>query len=109
MASLVHAIGHVMGGRYGLPHGVAHGILLPPALRLLWPSLGDGPPEAAGLADAVAALHAGLPLPRRLREAGVGAADLAAIAAATLGDSMIAHAPRPVSEAEVRGLLEAAW
>jgi len=109
MASLVHAIGHVMGGRYGLPHGVAHGILLPPALRLLWPSLGDGLPEATGLADAVAALLAGLPLPRRLREAGVGAADLAAIAAATMGDSMIAHTPRPVSEAEVRGLLEAAW
>jgi alcohol dehydrogenase class IV len=109
MASLVHAIGHVMGGRYGLPHGVAHGILLSPALRLLWPGLGDGPPEAAGLGDAVAELLAGLPLPRRLREVGVGAADLAAIATATMTDSMIAHAPRPVSEAEVRALLEAAW
>jgi alcohol dehydrogenase class IV len=109
MASVVHAIGHVMGGRYGLPHGVAHGILLPPALRLLWPSLGDSPPEAAGLADAVADLRAVLPLPRRLRDAGVAAADLAAIAAATMADSMIAHTPRPVSEAEVRDLLEGAW
>jgi alcohol dehydrogenase class IV len=57
----------------------------------------------------VADLLHGLPRPRRLRDAGVAAADLGAIARATMADSMIAHAPRPVSEAEDRGLPEAGW
>jgi alcohol dehydrogenase class IV len=110
MASFVHAVGHVVGGRYGLPHGVVHGILLAPALRLLLPALGEAaPPAADGLADAVLALLAALPLPQRLRDAGVPAADLPAVASAALGDHMIAYTPRPVSEAEVRSLLEAAW
>jgi alcohol dehydrogenase class IV len=109
MASLVHAIGHVIGGRYGLAHGVAHGVLLAPALRLLLPALGEDARSAAGLADAVAALLRALPLPQRLRETGIAAADLPGIAADAVRDHMIAYTPRPVSEAEVRGLLEAAW
>jgi alcohol dehydrogenase class IV len=111
MASLVHAVGHVAGGRYGLPHGVAHGILLAPALRLLAPALGDDGQGGvtAGLADAVAALLARLPLPPRLRDAGVPAADLDAIAAAAVRDHMMAYTPRPVREAEVRALLQDAW
>jgi alcohol dehydrogenase class IV len=107
MASLVHAVGHVAGGRYGLAHGVAHGMLLAPALRLFAPALDDG--VCASLADDVAALLGTLPLPRRLRDAGVPAADLDAIAAAAVQDHMIAYTPRPVTEAEVRGLLEAVW
>src|SRR5262249_1722378 len=110
MASRVDAVGHVVGGRYGLPHGVAHGILLLPALRLLWPELDDGlPPGAAGLAEDLAALLAGLPLPRRLREAGVGAADLPGLAAAAMGDHMIAYTPRPGGGTAGRGLLAAPW
>jgi alcohol dehydrogenase class IV len=126
MASLVHAIGHVVGGQYGLPRGVAHGMLLPPALRLLLPALGEGCPgiaEALGLpsgdltaagaagaaARAVAALLETMPLPRRLREVGVPAVDLPGVAAATMRDHMIAYTPRPVTEAEVLALLEAAW
>jgi hypothetical protein len=95
MASLVHAVGHVAGGRYGLPHGVAHGILLAPALRLLAPALGDDGQGGvtAGLADAVAALLARLPLPPRLRDAGVPAADLDSIAAAAVAAGEIEGDP----------------
>lgn len=110
MASLVHAIGHVVGGRYGLTHGIVHGLLLPPALRLFLPAIRDdvgGNPES--LADDVAALLAALPLPQRLRDTGIPAADLDAVSAATLSDHMIAYTPRPVSSAEVRAMLDAAW
>jgi alcohol dehydrogenase class IV len=111
MASLVHAVGHVAGGRYGLAHGVAHGILLAPALRLFAPVLGDDGRGSVcqAMADDVAALLATLPLPRRLRDAGVPAADLDAIAAAAVRDHMIAYTPRPVTEAEMRELLQAVW
>jgi alcohol dehydrogenase class IV len=111
MASLVHAVGHVAGGRYGLAHGVAHAILLAPALRLFAPVLGDDGRGSVcqAMADDVAALLATLPLPRRLRDAGVPAADLDAIAAAAVRDHMIAYTPRPVTEAEMRELLQAVW
>lgn len=110
MASLVHAIGHVAAGRYGLAHGIVHGLLLAPALRLFLPAIRDdagGSSEA--LADDVAALLALLPLPQRLRDAGIPAADLDAVAAATLSDHMIAYTPRPVGAGEVRAMLDAAW
>jgi alcohol dehydrogenase class IV len=126
MASLVHAIGHVVGGRLGLQHGVAHALLLPPAMRRLLPALGDDrrrvadalgvdvhglPAAAAGeaAAAAVRALVAATPLPARLREVGVGEADLDLIAAATLGDHMIAYAPEPLGAADVRAVLAEAW
>ena len=109
MASLVHALGHVFGGRYGLPHGVPHAMLLAPALRLLLPALAEPVPGGEALADAVAALLGVLPLPRRLREAGIPAADLPAIAAAAMRDHMMAYTPRPVTEAEVLAVLGAAW
>lgn len=125
MASLVHAAGHVLGGRYGLQHGVAHALLLPPAMRLLLPALGEdqrkvagtlGTPEArtAGAAGqaaaaAVAALAARSPLPRRLRDAGVPEADLADVAARTLDDHLIAYVPGPVSAADVLRVLREAW
>ncbi len=108
MASLVHAVGHAVGGRYGLRHGVAHAILLAPALALLRPALGeDAVPESLG--GELVALLAALPLPQRLRDAGIPAGDLDAIAAAAARDHMIAYTPRPVTEEELRRLLAAAW
>jgi alcohol dehydrogenase class IV len=120
MVSVVHAIGHVVGGRYGLQHGISHGILLAPALRLLLPAIGaeknnvlealgcaaDGTPEDA--ARAMEALLRRLPVPQRLGEVGVAAADLPGIAAATMGDYMMANVPAPVSVADVEALLRAA-
>jgi alcohol dehydrogenase class IV len=120
MVSVVHAIGHVVGGRYGLQHGISHGILLAPALRLLLPAIGaeksnvlealgcapGGTPEDA--ARAMEALLRRLPVPQRLGEVGVAAADLSGIAAATMGDYMMANVPAPVSVAEVEALLRTA-
>jgi alcohol dehydrogenase class IV len=54
-------------------------------------------------------LLVGLPLPARLRQVGVKEDELAAMAAATMGDYMMANAPVPLSTAEVEVLLREAW
>jgi alcohol dehydrogenase class IV len=125
MASLVHAIGHVIGGRYALQHGIAHSILLAPAMRLFMPLIGDEglvreallgglpdtPPNRGSLspADAMEQLIGKLPLPRRLRDTGMAREELAGIADSTMSDYMMANLPRPMSEAEVRSVLDEAW
>jgi len=120
MVSVVHAIGHVVGGRYGLQHGISHGILLAPALRLLLPAIGaekSNVLEALGCApggtaeDAAQAMEAllrRLPVPQRLGAVGVKEAELAEIAAATMGDYMMANVPAPVGAADIEALLRKA-
>jgi alcohol dehydrogenase class IV len=49
-----------------------------------------------------------LPLPRRLRELGMSEAEVPAIAAATMGDYMMAHVPRPMTANDVERLLREA-
>jgi alcohol dehydrogenase class IV len=120
MVSLVHAIGHVVGGRYGLQHGISHGILLAPALRLLLPAIGadranvlealgcapDGAPDDA--ARAMEAILRRLPVPQRLGDVGVAGDDLPGIAAATMGDYMMANLPTPLTVADVERVLRKA-
>jgi alcohol dehydrogenase class IV len=120
MASVVHAIGHVVGGKYGLQHGISHGILLAPTLRRLLPAIGeegryvlealgcapDGTAEDAALA--MEALLKRLPVPQRLGEVGVAAADLPGIAAAVMGDYMMANVPAAMTAADVEALLRSA-
>ncbi len=125
MVCLVHAIGHVVGGRYGLQHGISHSILLAPAMRRLLPAIGDDQrfvlaamtdtpeavdPDTAGAraADLLQEMFETLPLPRRLGEVGVTADEVPGIAAATMGDYMMAYLPRPVAQDEVEDLLREA-
>lgn len=117
MVSLVHAIGHVVGGKYGLQHGISHGILLAPALRRLLPAIGgearfvlealgcspDGTPDDA--ANAMEVLLRRLPVPQRLGEVGIKDADLSGIAAATMGDYMMANVPAEMTARDVETLL----
>jgi alcohol dehydrogenase class IV len=122
MVSLVHAIGHVVGGRYGLQHGISHALLLAPAMRRLLPAIGADQAymlEALGCAPgatspeapaaAIAALVHRLPLPQRLREVGMKEAEIPSLAAATMGDYMMANLPAPLGEAEVAAVLREAW
>ena len=122
MVCVVHALGHIFGGRHGLQHGIAHSLLLAPAMRRLLPALGDGQvwiaealgvrieglsPDAAGnaAADAMADLVRALPLPQRLTEVGLTEADLGPIAALAMDDYMMPHVPRPMTVGEVEDLL----
>ena len=126
MASVVHGVGHILGGGFGLQHGVGHAILLPAAMRLLLPAIGTDQYEVLeavggrgnGLsgneagelaARSIEALVADLPMPRRLRDTGIGEADLSGIANAAMGDYMMINAPRPVTEAELLSLLHTTW
>ncbi len=117
MVSVVHAIGHVVGGRYALQHGISHAILLAPAMRCLLPAIGEDQRyvcEALGArsgraADVLQEMVQTLPLPRRLRDLGIAQADIPDIAAATMADYMMAHTPRPVAQAEVAEMLRDAF
>ncbi len=114
--ALHHGICHVLGGRTWFPHGVLNAIMLPHVMRFN----ADAVPDAMGaIADAmgvgpsapeaVAALVATLPVPHRLRDAGVPEVILDSIAAEAVTNSTIQANPKPVTEADLRELLRAAW
>lgn len=117
---LHHKLCHVLGGRFNLVHADAHSVILPHAIAFNAPALPD---EMARLADALGA-HGGDPaaalwdlavasnVPTRLadlagsdgllrREDLPGAAHAAA--------EEITVNPRPVTEADLLGLLERAY
>jgi maleylacetate reductase len=111
-----HGLSQLVGGRTGIPHGLANAILLSHAVRFngevaaeavgrIGAALGD-PDDAAGAVDR---LRAGLGLPGRLSEVGVDAADLDAVARLSQSNHNVARNPRPVSEADALGILQAAW
>jgi alcohol dehydrogenase class IV len=125
MVSVVHAVGHIIGGRYALQHGISHAILLAAAMRRLLPVVGSeqtlllealggtsrGEPERDGTdaADLIAAFVGGLPLPHRLRDVGIAEGDVAEIAHLTMSDYMMANLPRQMTESEVLSLLMSVW
>jgi maleylacetate reductase len=111
-----HGLSQLVGGRTGIPHGLANAILLahcvrfnadavPDSVRRIGTALGDGA-DAAGAVDR---LRAGLGLPGRLSEAGVAEEDLEAVARLSQSNHNVARNPRPVSEADALGILRAAW
>src|ERR1019366_4914685 len=126
MVSVVHAIGHIVGGRHAPQHGISHAILLAPAMRQLLPVIGveqtlllealggtsrgrTPDQDGAEAADLIASFVGGLPLPHRLRDVGVAETELSEIAHQTMSDYMMATLPRPMCEAEVLALLSSAW
>jgi len=121
--SAVHAIGHVIGGRYGLQHGVPHSILLSSGMRLMLPMLGEDQKlvlQTLGMASddmsadeagqQAAALMAkfvsGLPLPQRLRDVGVDRADLAPLAENASRDPILLSSGANLSAESIRSILE---
>jgi len=126
MVSVVHAVGHVVGGRHALQHGISHAILLAPAMRQLLPAIGtdqtlllealggtsgrrNPDQDGAQAADLISAFVGGLPLPHRLRDVGIAESEVLEIARLTMSDYMMANLPRPMLQAEVLALLASAW
>ncbi len=120
-----HAIGHAIGGRFDVAHGVALAMVLPDVLRFSQPvcesrladvafALGAGDTaasagrNAAAAVDAVAALAASVGMDKRLADFGIGPADFGQIAADALDDEVLANAPRLPSAADVMAILAAA-
>jgi maleylacetate reductase len=107
-----------LGGRTGIPHGVAGAILLPHVLRFNLEAAEEGSAlfakaveagDPAEAAHAVEAMAAGLGLPRRLREVGVFDQDLDPVAAWTADRPEMRQNARFVSVDDVRTILRAAW
>lgn len=112
-----HAIGHVLGGSCGVPHGYTSCVMLPHVLRynraataerqrLVSEALGHPGEEAA---DVVAGFVAELGLPGRLADVGVGPERFALIAATAMHDKWLHTNPvRITSPEQILKILEAA-
>jgi alcohol dehydrogenase len=119
---ICHAIGHALGGRFDIAHGVALTLVLPQVLRfnaeVCWERLADvafalgvgdtGRPSgwnADAAIDAVAGLAGRLGMTRRLADLGITGAHLDQIAADALDDEVLASTPRPPAAADIRSIL----
>lgn len=111
-----HGLAQLVGGRTGIPHGLANAILLAHAVRFnadavpddvarIGTALGNGADAAA----AIDGLRAAVGLPGRLSEVGVTEDDLAAVARLSQSNHNVARNPRPVSEDDALAILRAAW
>jgi alcohol dehydrogenase class IV len=117
-----HALAHPLGSEHGVHHGHANAIALPHVLAFL----AEAPDEntrarlaelagAVGVAGAdalpgfVTALTAAGGLATRLRDAKVPRESLPAVARLGMEDASHKTSPRPVTEADLLRLLEAAW
>jgi alcohol dehydrogenase len=121
---LCHAIGHSLGGRWNITHGVALTMLLPDVLRFNLPvrterladvafALGVGDTHsstdrnAAAAIEAVAGLRDRLGLTAVLEDFSITEADFAQIAADALDDEVLANTPRPPTRADIDAILSA--
>jgi maleylacetate reductase len=111
---LGHAMAQALGGRYGIPHGAANALCLPPALRFNEPVAGEEIArfgEAIGTGDPVGRTQklARLAGYERLRDLGVPEDDIDEVADATAVRNGVKANPRPASPDEIAELLRSIW
>lgn len=112
-----HGLAQLLGGRTGLPHGLANAMLLAPCVRFnatTVPKVMGRIALAMGADErdavlAVETLRERLGLPGRLSEVGVTEDDLDAVARMAEGNANVRNNPRPVTEADARDLLESCF
>ncbi|HSC50604.1 MAG TPA: iron-containing alcohol dehydrogenase [Gaiellaceae bacterium] len=112
--ALGHAMAQAVGGRYGIAHGAANALCLPPALRFNEPAVPDAVArfgEALGADDPAARVEelARLSGFTRLRDLGVPRDELDEVAEATVRRAGARANPRPAGTAEVAELLRSIW
>ena len=111
---LGHAMAQALGGRYGIPHGAANALCLPPALRF---NEAVAAAEIARFAEALRAEDAAarceelsrLAGYERLRDLGVPEDELDDVAEATAVRPGALANPRPASAAEITELFRSIW
>ena len=103
---------HVLGARYGIPHGFANAVMLPHAMefnRTAARAMGRGASAPAAIA-AVRDLATAVGAPRRLSDLGVPRDALGAMAEDAFLDRDVYYNPRRIgSPAEIQAIYEAAW
>ena len=110
-----HGLAQLVGGRTGMPHGLANALILAHAIRF---NAGAVPRELARIgaalgepddpAGAVDRLRARIGLPARLGECGMDEEDLEAVERLSAGNGNLANNPRRVDDDDVRAILRAA-
>ncbi len=111
-----HGLAQLVGGRTGIPHGLANAVILAHAMRfnadvvpgemqLIGEALGD-PDDPSG---AVARLVERLGLPTRLRDCDVDEDDLDAVARMSQASLAVQANVRPVGESDARAILADAY
>jgi len=121
-----HAMCHVLGAAYGLPHGVANSVMLPYALAFNYPVTqkeqedfadairpalqGYGLPSDGSPAQVTASLQSAVGVPTTLEAAGLRKEDLDGVACDVMQDRGLYFNPRRVADTEeVLAILESAW
>ncbi len=122
-----HLLGHQIGPRWNVPHGVTSCITLPHAMRFMaeiaperFAPIAEGfhlpfdarNPKSSALAcaDRTAQFIAGFDVPHTLKDAGVPRAEIGDIVEPVMHELERSKAVnRPVTKAEVSGLLEASY
>jgi maleylacetate reductase len=122
-----HLLGHQIGPRWNVPHGVTSCITLPHAMRFMaeiaperFAPIAEGfhlpfdarNPKSSALAcaDRTAQFIAGFDVPHTLKDAGVPRAEIGDIVEPVMHELERSKAvDRPVTKAEVSGLLEASY
>lgn len=108
---LQHKLAHVLGG-LGLPHGEAHAVILPHVMRFNLPAAAEAKLrlvealDGGDPAEAIATMLRKFPIPQRLRDIGFDAGKIDFVAGEIAAQAITA--PRPVSAADMRELLNAA-
>ena len=114
MLGVCHSCANPLTAHYGLTHGVAIGLLLPHVVRFNAQAAGDFyaelyPGGAEALADRLSEMAQAADLPARLRDCGVSDTILPLLAEEADGQWTARFNPRPVTEAELLTLYQAAW
>ena len=124
----VHALAYPIGGIFHIPHGLSNALVLPHVLRFnapqaagfyaeiaadVFPDLAmeQGIQErCAGFIERLADLSQRLGLQTRLRDVGIGEADLPRMASDAMKQGrLLVNNPRDVSEADALAIYRAAW
>ena len=111
-----HGLAQLVGGRTGIPHGLANAIILAHAMRFNAGAVSDDMRrigEALGDADdpagAVDRLVQRIGLPTGLSDCGVTDEDIDAVVRLSQSSPGVQMNPRPVSEDDAREILEASF
>lgn len=113
-----HGIGHVIGGAFGIPHGITSCVLLPSVLRYNRSTVGDrfrslaevlGDAEADP-ADLLAQYIRELGLPGRLRDVGIEQQSFRELAKKAMANPWVRSNPRRLDDPkQVEEILRLAW
>ena len=124
---IVHSMAHGLGALYDTPHGVANAIILPVVMEYNAPYTGEKYREIAramgvegvdamtqeeyrkAAIDAVRQLSIDVGIPQTLKEIGVKAEDLDALADAAMADVCTGGNPRPCTKELVLGVYQTAF